>query len=107
MADYQAANKAVFECDARMEKIAQAIASKKPVPNNLIKETEQVLTWALEWQEEANAAIKTELKPLSKLGDSGNKLIELIPLMSKAGDKPRQTSTKHETSLESGIDPAM
>lgn len=83
------ANEVLAVCDARLETIARELAIKeKSVPDTVIKEAEKAQGFALEWREQATEKLRTELSPLDKLGSSGKKLVELIPLVEKAGDSP-------------------
>ena len=93
------ANEVLAVCDERMEAIARQLAlQEKSVPEDVIKESEKAQGFALKWREEATEKLRTELTPLDKLGGSGKKLIELVPLMEKEGDKP----AKFERGKEDG-----
>ncbi len=86
------ANEVLALCDERLAAIAQARARQPNAFDPALKTAEedarQAQRFAIAWREEATAKLRGELKPLAKLGDSGAKLIELVPLMDKAGDKP-------------------
>lgn len=83
------ANEVLSVCDARLESIARELAvNEKGISDSVIKEAEKAQGFALEWREQATEKLRTELTPLDKLGGSGKKLIELIPLMEKPGDSP-------------------
>lgn len=83
------ANEVVAVCDARLEAIARELAiNEKSIAESVIKEAEKTQGFALEWREQATEKLRTALTPLDKLGGTGKKLIELVPLMEKEGDKP-------------------
>lgn len=83
------ANEALAVCDARLEAIARELAiNEKSIAESVIKEAEKTQGFALEWREQATEKLRTALTPLDKLGGTGKKLIELVPLMEKEGDKP-------------------
>ncbi|WP_157275090.1 hypothetical protein [Dechloromonas agitata] len=83
------ANEVVAVCDARLEAIARELAiNEKSIAESVIKEAEKTQGFALEWREQATEKLRTALTPLDKLGGTGKKLIELVPLMEKKGDKP-------------------
>lgn len=93
------ANEVLAVCDARLEAIARELAvNAKNVPESVIKEAEKAQGFALQWREQATDKLQTELTPLDKLGGSGKKLIELIPLVEKPGDSP----AKFERGKEDG-----
>lgn len=83
------ANEVLAACDQRMELIGQALATDpKSVSQQIIKESKEAQGFAIQWREEATNKLRTELTPLDKLGGSGKKLVELIPLVEKEGDSP-------------------
>lgn len=83
------ANEVLAVCDARLEAIARELAiNEKSIAESVIKEAEKTQGFALEWREQATEKLRTALTPLDKLGGTGKKLIELVPLMEKEGDKP-------------------
>lgn len=93
------ANEALAICDSRLEAIARELAvSDKSVSASVVKEAEKAQGFALQWREQATDKLRTELTPLDKLGGSGKKLVELIPLMEKPGDSP----AKFERGKEDG-----
>lgn len=96
MADYQCANEALAVADERMGLLAQADADRQLVDHAVRHDAEQGQLWALEWRDKSNEALRAELKELGKLDGSGKKLVELIPLMTKEGDKPTAFSVKTE-----------
>ena len=82
------ANQALALCDQRMEYIAAAIsANPKAVPGHIQKDARDAQGFALEWRDEATSAVHEELKALDKLGSGGKKLVEMIPLVDKDGEK--------------------
>jgi hypothetical protein len=83
------ANEVLAVCDARLEAIAHELAVReKSVPETIILEAEKAQGFALEWREKATEKLRTELTPLDKLGGTGKKLVELVPLVEKEGDSP-------------------
>ena len=93
------ANEVLALCDARLEAIARELAvSDKSVPESVIHEAEKAQGFALQWREQATDKLRTELTPLDKLGSSGKKLIELIPVVEKPNDSP----AKFERGKEDG-----
>jgi hypothetical protein len=96
VADYHCANEALALADERMAAIALADAQRQFVDHQVREDARQGQLWALEWRDQANEALRDELKPLGKLDGTGKKLVELIPLMQKPGDKPYAFSVKTE-----------
>lgn len=93
------ANEVLALCDARLEAIARELAvSDKSVPESVIQEAEKAQGFALQWREQATDKLRTELTPLDKLGGSGKKLVELVPLVEKPNDSP----AKFERGKEDG-----
>lgn len=86
------ANEVLAVCDERLSMIAleqgrnpSAMSRELDEAQALAKQTQ---SFAIQWRDEATAKLRDELKPLARLGDGGAKLIEMIPLMEKEGDKP-------------------
>lgn len=83
------ANEVLALCDQRLELIARELAQK---PNSVKPETihqaEKAQAFAIRWREDATEALRKELVPLDRLGGSGNKLIELIPLLDDKNTSP-------------------
>lgn len=91
------ANEVLSICDERMLLIAQAVgASPLSVSATIESDARASQGLAMEWRKEATEALRVELKPLDKLGSSGKKLIELIPLKDKVGDKVRNAEVAKE-----------
>lgn len=94
------ANDVLALCDARLEAIAEEMAkSPNRVDPYLVeqeKETRKAQNWGFQWRDEANQKLRGELKVLDKLGSSGKKLIELIPLI----EGEQKTPYKHEGKSE-------
>lgn len=91
------ANEVLALCDERMLLIAQAKgASPLSVGASIEADARASQGLAFEWRKEATEALRGELKPLDKLGGSGKKLIELIPLKDKVGDKVRNAEVAKE-----------
>lgn len=85
------ANEVLALADERLEAIALALAHKpKSIPQDIIDDARRNQGFALQWREKATEAVRTELQRLDKLDGTGKKLIELVPLMEKEGDKPWQ-----------------
>lgn len=93
------ANQVLAVCDSRLEAIARQLAvQEKSISLDVIQESEKAQGFALEWREQATESLRKELAPLDKLGGTGKKLIELIPLVEKPGDSP----AKHERGKDNG-----
>lgn len=93
------ANEVLAVCDARLEAIARELAiHEKGLPESVIHEAEKAQGFALQWREQATDKLRTELTPLDKLGGSGKKLVELIPVVEKPNDSP----AKFERGKEDG-----
>lgn len=85
------ANEVLALVDERMNAIALAKGtSPNSVSPSIEQDAREAQKSALEWREKATEAVRKELQRLDKLDGSGKKLIELVPLMEKAGDKPWQ-----------------
>lgn len=86
------ANEVLALADERLLLIATAKATNPySVSNDIDEDAREAQGLAVIWREEATEAVRKEMQTLDKLGSSGKKLIEMIPLMDKAGDKPYQT----------------
>ena len=96
VADYHCANEALALADERMAAIALADAQRQFVDHQVREDARQGQLWALEWRDKTNEALRSELQPLGKLDGTGKKLIELIPLADKPGDKRHATTVKTE-----------
>ncbi|MGL6009973.1 MAG: hypothetical protein ACRC0J_00430, partial [Shewanella oncorhynchi] len=99
--EYQNANAAILELETRLEAISrQESAEKFSVPMGVQEETASLLDYSIKWRDAANEKLREELKPLdgsNKIAEgAGKKLVELIPLMEKEGDKPFSSSLKNE-----------
>ncbi len=87
------ANEVLALADERLLLIATAKANSPfSVSSDIEEDARQAQGLAVKWREEATEAVRKEMQALDKLGGSGKKLIEMIPLMDKAGDKPYQTT---------------
>lgn len=87
------ANEVLALADERLLSIATAKANNPYSVSADIEEDAREAQWlAVKWREEATEAVRKEMQALDKLGGSGKKLIEMIPLMEKAGDKPYQST---------------
>jgi hypothetical protein len=85
------ANEVLAMTDERMLRIATEVArNKSSVPQHVQDDARQAQGLAIQWRQEATEALRKEMQSLDKLGSSGKKLIEMMPLMDKAGDKPYQ-----------------
>ncbi|MGH6647819.1 hypothetical protein [Aquabacterium sp.] len=83
------ANEVLALADERLLLIATAKASN---PLSISKDIEDDARAAqglsVKWREETTEAVRKEMQALDKLGSAGKSLIEMVPLMDKAGDKP-------------------
>jgi len=83
------ANEVLALADERLLLIA---TTKAQAPLSISKDVEEdarkAQRLAIEWREQATEATRKEMQVLDKLGTSGKTLIEMIPLVDKAGDKP-------------------
>lgn len=87
------ANEVLALTDERLLLIASAKANNPVNFSADIEDDARVAQGlAVKWREEATEAVRKEMQTLDKLGSSGKKLIEMVPLMDKAGDKPYQTT---------------
>ena len=85
------ANEVLALSDERLLRIATELANNQfSVPQHVQDDARRVQGWAIQWRQEATEAVRKEMQPLDKLGASGKKLIEMMPLMEKEGDKPYQ-----------------
>ena len=91
------ANEVLALCDERLLLIAQTKAAS-PLSVSAIVEADARASQGIsfKWRKDATEALRGELKPLDKLGSSGKKLIELIPLKDKIGDKVRNAEVAKE-----------
>lgn len=86
------ANEVLSVADERLMRIATEKArSPAAVPRHVEDDARRAQKLAVEWREQATEAVRREMQALDKLGGSGKTLIEMMPLMQKAGDKPYQT----------------
>jgi hypothetical protein len=102
------ANEVLAVCDARLEAISSELAKKPNVPDPFLAQQEQdarkAQGWGIEWREQATEKLHGELKALDKLGDSGKKLIELIPVVRREQKTPYKTETKSDDWKKEGLD---
>lgn len=83
------ANEVLALADERLMLMANEKAKNKwAVPEYMEKDALRMQKLAVQWREEATEAVRKEMQALDKLGSSGKKLIEMMPLMEKPGDKP-------------------
>ncbi|GAA5783981.1 hypothetical protein [Chitiniphilus shinanonensis] len=94
--DYHNANALLFDCENRLQILSAAKANKETIPPGIEEEAQKWWDVAVKWRDETNEKLREEMKPLASTAGSGKKLVELIPLMSKEGDKPYATTTKNE-----------
>lgn len=93
------ANEVLSVCDERLARIAQEEAIRpRSVDQKIVEEARKAQGFALQWREEATEKLRSELKPLDKLGGTGKKLIELMPLVEKESDSP----AKYERGKDDG-----
>lgn len=82
------ANDVLALADERLVLIANAkAADPNSVSTTLEKDAKEAQALAIEWRQQATEALRTEMQALDKLGDSGKKLIEMVPLKDKPADK--------------------
>lgn len=87
------ANEVLALADERLLSIATAKANNPySVSADIEADAREAQWFAVKWREEATEAVRKEMQALDKLGGSGKKLIEMIPLMEKSGDKPYQST---------------
>jgi len=83
------ANEVLALADERLLLIA---TTKAQAPLSVSKDIEddarKAQKLAIEWRQQATEATRKEMQVLDKLGGSGKSLVEMIPLVDKAGDKP-------------------
>ena len=83
------ANEVLALADERLLLIATA---KGQNPASISKDIEDdaraAQGLAVQWREQATEAVRKEMQALDKLGGSGQQLVEMVPLMDKAGDQP-------------------
>lgn len=83
------ANEVLALADERLLLIATAKAqAPMKISQDIEKDARQAQRFAIEWREKATEAARKEMQALDKLGGTGKTLIEMMPLMDKAGDKP-------------------
>lgn len=83
------ANEVLALADERLLAISQArFANKFAVSNAIEEDARKSQQFALQWREQATQNLHAQMQALDKLGGSGKKLIEMVPLMEKEGDKP-------------------
>lgn len=83
------ANEVLALADERLLLIASAKAqAPMSISQDIEKDARQAQRFAIEWREKATEATRKEMQVLDKLGSTGKTLIEMMPLMDKAGDKP-------------------
>jgi hypothetical protein len=87
------ANEVLALADERLVLLATA---KGQNPASISKDIEddarQAQGLALQWRADATEAVRKDMQALDKLGSSGKQLIEMVPLMDKAGGKPYQVT---------------
>lgn len=83
------ANEVLALADERLLMIA-TIKAQAPlsVSKDVEEDARNAQRLAIEWREQATEATRKEMRVLDKLGTSGKSLVEMIPLVDKAGDKP-------------------
>ena len=87
------ANEVLALADERLLLIATAKASNPlSVSKDIEDDARAGQGLAIKWREEATEAVRQEMQALDKLGSAGSTLIEMVPLMDKAGDKPYQVT---------------
>lgn len=83
------ANEVLALADQRLLLIATTKAqSPLSVNKDIEEDARKAQMLAIEWRAKATEATRNEMQTLDKLGSSGKTLIEMVPLMDKAGDKP-------------------
>lgn len=83
------ANEVLALADERLLLIAMAKAQNPvSVSQDIEDDARAAQGLAVQWREAATEAVRKEMQALDKLGGSGKKLIEMVPLMDKAGDTP-------------------
>jgi hypothetical protein len=83
------ANDVLAMADDRLLAIALAIGSQPmAISRDIQEDARRAQRFALEWRQQATEALRQETQALDKLGSGGKKLVEMIPLMDKDGDKP-------------------
>ncbi|MCC4114392.1 hypothetical protein LLG90_03395 [Aromatoleum toluclasticum] len=82
MHEQMLANEVLAVCDERLSVIARELAARpRSVNRATIEQAEQAQALAIQWREKATESLRKELAPLDRLGGSGKKLVELIPLI--------------------------
>ena len=87
------ANEVLALADERLLLIATAKGENPAsISNDVEDDARTAQGLAIKWREEATEAVRKEMQALDKLGSTGKSLIEMVPLMDKAGDKPYKTT---------------
>lgn len=90
------ANEVLALADERLLRISIAKGQNPAgVSQDVEKNARAAQGLAVHWREQATEAVRQEmqvLEVLDKLGSTGQSLIEMMPLMDKAGDKPYKTT---------------
>ena len=87
------ANEVLALADERLLRIAVAKGENPAsISQDVEKDARTAQGLAVQWREQATEAMRQEMQVLDKLGSTGQSLIEMMPLMDKAGDKPYKTT---------------
>lgn len=87
------ANEVLALADERLLRIAIAKGQNSAsISQDIEKDARTAQGLAVQWREQATEAVRQEMQVLDKLGSTGQSLIEMVPLMDKAGDKPYKTT---------------
>ena len=87
------ANEVLALADERLLRIAIAKGQNPAsVSQDIETDARAAQGLAVQWREQATEAVRQEMQALDKLGSTGQGLIEMMPLMDKAGDKPHKTT---------------
>jgi hypothetical protein len=87
------ANEVLALADERLLLIAMAKGQNPAsVSKDIEADARTAQGLAIKWREQATEAVRKEMQALDKLGSTGKNLIELVPLMDKAEDKPHKTT---------------
>lgn len=88
------ANEVLALADERLLRIAIAKGQNPAsISEDIEKDARTAQGLAVRWREQATEAVRQEMQVLDKLGSTGQSLIEMMPLMDKAGDKPDKTTS--------------
>ena len=83
------ANEVLALADERMAAIATAKATNpSAISQNIEANAREVQRWAVEWRATATESVRQNMQALDKLGGTGAKLIELVPLLETPQSKP-------------------